>query len=85
MLNSFEQTVLKHAFRSHIELETDKEYKAALEKAKFLVENANDFYLALNALRLARKESSQAFNKTSYGQFVQSVFDKLEAETKEQS
>lgn len=33
---------------------------------------------AINTLRLARKESSQAFIKASYSQKVQSVFDMLE-------
>lgn len=35
---------------------------------------------ALNTLRLARKESSQAFNRASYGNKVQPLFDILDKE-----
>lgn len=38
---------------------------------------------ALDALRLARKESSQAFIRVSYGEKVQSIFNILDEKDKQ--
>ena len=49
--------------------------ESAEKRAQFIADSLN----AINVLRLARKESTQAFTRASYGQQVQPVFDILDA------